>query len=121
MTKLIDLMRFAAYCHTADMDVEELAFQKKLVEKTLEQFGVQNRTTLFIDQGCCPKSEVRPGLQRLLDAVDNQHFDCLVINQWSQIATSVDDVQALMRRFDSRGIVVLDATIVPAVIVGGRL
>ncbi|MGO1069764.1 recombinase family protein [Lysobacter sp. CA199] len=110
-------MRFAVYCYAPNKDDEELVFQRKLAEKVMQQIGALQSATVFADHGSYPDPWARPELQRLLHAVEQDHFDCVVINDWTELATSVAQARTLMRNFDPELVVVVAASVSAAMIV----
>ncbi|MBT2748265.1 MULTISPECIES: recombinase family protein [unclassified Lysobacter] len=110
-------MRFAVYCYIPNKEVEELVFQRKLAEKAMAQLGASQPATLFIDAERHLDPWVRPELQRLLHAVKQDHFDCVVINEWAELATSVAEARRLMQNFDPENVVVVNAHVAAAMLV----
>ncbi|MBT2748382.1 MULTISPECIES: recombinase family protein [unclassified Lysobacter] len=111
-------MRFAVYCYTPNQDTEELVFQRKLAEKAMAQMGASQSATLFVDQGHHCDRWDRPELQRLLHAVQQEHFDCVVISEWSELVASTADAHRLLAVFDPDHVVAINACVGTAMLVG---
>ncbi|MGO1069615.1 recombinase family protein [Lysobacter sp. CA199] len=102
-------LRTAVYCHTSSPNSEEIAFQKTLVAK-----GMTGCTDLpphfmvYVDDGFCPQTEVRPELQRLLTDVAHGHIDCVASSGWDVLSPSPRDLQKLAVFFISHGVPMID-------------
>lgn len=108
-------LRIAVYCQTLWTDADLIGFQKTVITDTLRRCAdMPPVLSIYVDDGFCPNTQVRPDFQRLLRDVANRKVDVIAVCEWSRLATCDADIKQLLRYFYEHDALVVECQTKPA-------
>ncbi|MGO1073401.1 recombinase family protein [Lysobacter sp. CA199] len=108
-------LRVAVYCQTLWNDIDLIGFQKTVIADTLRRCAdVPPILTIYVDNGFCANTQVRPDFHRLLLDVAARKIDVIAVCEWGRLATGEADIKQLLRYFYKHDVLVVECETKPA-------
>lgn len=115
MTVQLTPMRIAIYCQTLWKAPDLITVQRVTLMETLNRCcDIPPTLSVYIDDGYCPNTQVRPDFQRLLRDIAAGQLDCVAVFGCERLAQRASDYAVLKRYLDKYGVVVMECQQMPA-------